>query len=71
MFLAVRIVNDQDLAQAIKYAQIAGHWFDACGIYCYGWDGPRSAYEAKPVGGPTHQLDRVLSAVCTALRAMP
>ena len=71
MFLAVRITDLSDLAKANKYAQIAGHWFDACGLYCYGWDKGHSAYEAKPVGAPTHQLDRVLSGVCTALRAMP
>jgi hypothetical protein len=71
MFLAVRVVDDKDLERAIRYGHTAAHWFDACGLYCYGWDDARSAYEAKPINDPNLRLDRVLSRVCTALRTMP
>jgi hypothetical protein len=70
MFFAVRVVNDQDLLKTVKYGHIASTWFDACGLYCYGWDASHTEYEAKLIVDTNLQLDRVLSGVCTALRMM-
>lgn len=70
MFLSVRVINEKDLARSVQFANIANDWFDECGLYCYGWNAARSAYERKPV--EVHlELDRVLSRVCTALRNLP
>ncbi len=71
MFLAVRVRDDADLRRSIDFGHIAATWFDACGLYCYGWDASHTQYEAKPVGATSLELDRVVSNVCTALRAMP
>jgi hypothetical protein len=71
MFLAVRVIDDRDLTRTVKYGHTASTWFDACGVYCYGWNADRSGYEAKVVDDANLQLDRVLSAVCTALRTLP
>ena len=70
MFIAARVVDDGDLQRTIKYGHIAANWFDACGVYCYGWNKNHSAYEAKPIAHPNLRLDRVMTRVCTALRTM-
>jgi hypothetical protein len=70
MFLAVRVIDERDLGRTIKYGHIASTWFDACGVYSYGWDASHTAYEAKVIGDANLQLDRALSGVCTALRTM-
>jgi hypothetical protein len=71
MFLAVRVRDAADLAATITFGHIAATWFDACGLYCYGWDESGTTYEPKPVTATSLELDRVLSQVCTALRALP
>jgi hypothetical protein len=71
MFMAVRVVDAKDLDRTIKYGHTAAHWFDACGLYCYGWNPDKSAYESKTIGDPNLRLDRVLTGVCTALRMLP
>jgi hypothetical protein len=71
LFMAVRVIDDKDLERTIKYGHTAAHWFDDCGLYCYGWNKTHSAYEAKRIAYPNLRLDRVLSRVCTALRTMP
>jgi hypothetical protein len=71
MFMAVRVIDAQDLRRTIKYGLTAAHWFDACGLYCYGWNSSKSAYEAKKIEPPSLRLDRVLTQVCTALRTLP
>lgn len=71
MFMAVRVRDAADLAAAIKFGHVAATWFDACGLYCYGWNQAHSTYEAKSVGATSLELDRVLSQVCTALRNLP
>ncbi len=71
MFMAVRVRDPADLAATIKFGHIAATWFDACGLVAYGWNASHTAYEAKPVGATSLELDRVLSHVCTALRTMP
>ena len=69
MFLAVRVRDDADLKRSIEFGHTAATWFDACGLYCYGWDEDKTRYEAKPVTASL-ELDRVLAGVCTALRSM-
>jgi hypothetical protein len=71
MFLAVRVRDAADLRSTIRFAHIAADWFDACGLYCYGWNDAGTAYEAKTVEATSLELDRVLSGVCTALRHLP
>jgi hypothetical protein len=68
--LAVRIRDAADLNRSIAFGHVASTWFDACGLYCYGWGDAHESYESKPVGATSLELDRVLSNVCTALRAM-
>ena len=70
MFIATRVRDDADLQATVKFGHIAATWFDECGLYCYGWNKKRTAYECKPVGATSLELDRVLSNVCTALRVM-
>jgi hypothetical protein len=70
MFLAVRVRDEADLRNTIVFGHIAATWFDACGLYCYGWNKKKSAYEPKSVGATALELDRVLANVCTALRGM-
>lgn len=70
MFISVRVINDKDLQRTIHFANIANQWFDGCGLYCYGWNAERTAYERKAVGSHL-ELDRVLAQVCTALRHLP
>jgi hypothetical protein len=70
LFLAVRVRDEADLKRSIDFGHTAATWFDACGLYCYGWDKDHENYEAKLVGATSLELDRVLSNVCTALRAM-
>lgn len=71
LFLAVRVRDSSDLKNTIRFGRTAATWFDACGLYCYGWDDGHAAYEAKPMDDTSLELDRVLANVCTALRAMP
>lgn len=71
LFMAVRVIDDPDLERTIKYGHTAAHWFDACGLYCYGWNTRKTAYEPRRIASPTLRLDRVLSDVSTALRNMP
>lgn len=70
LFLAVRVVDHNDLARAADLAQTATVWFDGCGLYSYGKDNAGTGYEPKKVH-TTLELDRVLSQVCTALRLLP
>jgi len=70
MFMAVRVRDEVDLRNSVNFGHVAATWFDACGLYCYGWNGGKTAYEAKPVDATSLELDRVLAGVCTALRGM-
>lgn len=68
LFLSARVRDQADLTVTTAFGHIGGVWFDACGLYCYGWDSEKVAYEAKPVP-VTLELDRVLATVCTSLRS--
>ncbi len=70
MFMTVRARDARDLQATVRFARIAATWFDGCGLYCYGWDATRTAYEAKPIEDTVLELDRVLAQVCTALRTL-
>lgn len=70
MFMAVRVRDEADLRKSINFGHIAATWFDACGVYCYGWNKGKEAYEAKSVEATSLELDRVLASICTALRGM-
>jgi hypothetical protein len=70
MFITSRVVDDHDRDRVEHFGRVASVWFDYTGIYCYGLNPKRTGYEAKRVH-TTLQLDRVLSQVQTALRAMP
>lgn len=59
-FLSVRVRDAPDLAKTIKFAHAAGGWFDGCGLFAFGFNASRTAYEAKPLGSTTIELDRVL-----------
>lgn len=67
---STRVVSDSDRSRVEHFGRIAAVWFDYCGILCYGADSKGGAYEKKAVHS-TLDLDRVLSQVNTALRAMP
>ncbi len=67
LFLACRVVDDNDLRRTENLARTASVWFNGCGLYCYGPNARGNAYEPRKVH-PTLELDRVLSEVCTALR---
>lgn len=43
MFMAVRVIDEADLRRAVKYGHTANTWFNACGLYCYGWDPGQTA----------------------------
>ena len=69
--MSVRVRDEADLKKTIGFAHIASVWFEACGLYCYGLNQDRSAYERKEIGVTTLELDRVLADICTALRNLP
>ena len=68
--MSVRVRDEADLAATINFGHIASVWFESCGLYCYGWNKEKTAYEAKTIGITTLELDRVLAPICTALRNM-
>jgi hypothetical protein len=69
--LSVPARDEGDLRKTIQLAHVASVWLDLCGLYCYGLNADRTAYEAKPLGVTTLELDRVLSQICTGLANMP
>lgn len=69
--LSVRVRDKADLKKTIELARVSSVWFDACGLYCYGWNSDQTAYEEWPVADTTLELDRVLAGICTALKNMP
>jgi hypothetical protein len=71
MFIATRVRDGADLNATVNFGHTAATWFDLCGLYCYGLNATRTAYESKPVGATSLELDRVLSHVCTSLRNLP
>ncbi|HMS60206.1 MAG TPA: hypothetical protein PKA49_15310 [Tepidiformaceae bacterium] len=70
LFLACRVVDDNDLRKAASFAQTASVWFDRCGLFTYRVNATGTGYVPAPVH-PTISLDRVMAEVCTVLRNLP
>lgn len=69
LFLAIRVVDDNDLRRTIFFADAANQLMDGVGVVAYRPDPVGAGYLVSKV--PTHlELDRVLSRVCTALRGL-
>ena len=70
LFLAIRVVDPNDLERTIFFANAANQMMDGVGLVAYRIDPDGPGY--LPCRIPTHlELDRVLSRVCTALRNLP
>ena len=70
LFLAIRVVDEKDLERTLFFANAANRMMDDVGLVVYTPKPANPGYQAGKV--PSHlQLDRVLSRVCTALRALP
>jgi hypothetical protein len=69
LFLAIRVVDRQDLERTLFFANAANHMMDDVGLVAYEPSHSSDGYSASKV--PSHlELDRVLSRVCTALRGL-
>jgi hypothetical protein len=70
LFMAIRVVDQNDLERTIHFANAAAQMMDAVGLVAYEPDPKRNRY--RVLKGPPHlELDRVLHRVCTALRNLP
>jgi|SRR6266699_1484220 len=70
LFLAIRVVDQNDFRKTIAFADAANQMMDGVGLIAYETNPRKTGYAALSV--PTHlELDRVLSRVCTALRNLP
>lgn len=70
LFLAIRVVDKQDLERTLFFANAANQMMDAVGLVAYEPNPFGTGYQACKVN-PHLELDRVLSRVCTALRNLP
>lgn len=70
LFLAVRVVDANDLKKAVELAIVGTAWFDGCGLFCYGKNKAGNGYEAKLLPHTTIELDVVLSDTISALKVM-
>jgi hypothetical protein len=69
LFLAVRVIDDNDFERAVFFANAANNMADGVGLVAYR---PRSLGGYEPLKAPPHlELDRVFARVCAALRALP
>lgn len=70
LFMAIRVVDENDLSRTIRFANAAAQMMDAVGLFAYEPHPKKNSY--RTLKGPPHlELDRVLSRVCTALRNLP
>jgi hypothetical protein len=70
LFMAIRVVDANDLANTVGFANAANQMMDGVGLIAYGSDEAGACYQPLPV--PLHlELDRMLSRVGTALRDLP
>jgi hypothetical protein len=70
LFLAIRVVDEVDLARATFFANAANQMMDGVGLVAYEPDLEGERYLPHRI--PPHlELDRVLTRVCTALRHLP
>ena len=70
IFLAVRVIDDNDYKNAEKLALIAGQWFEGCGLFCYRKNTQGTGYEAAPIRNPNLELGVVLDDAINALAGM-
>lgn len=68
LLLAVRVVDDRDLKQAIHMTDTANQVMDASGLFAF--RPGEKGYVTCPVS-TTIEIDRVLSRICDQLRALP
>lgn len=71
LFLAVRVVDANDLRKTVEYASIANQMMDAVGLFAYQPGDGRYAAAGPPELPIGLELDRVLSRAATALRDLP
>jgi hypothetical protein len=70
LFMAIRVVDEDDALRTVSFANAASQIMDGVGLVTYQPNPARSGYVTCNV--PSHlELDRVLSRVCTALRNLP
>ena len=70
LFMAIRVVDRNDLERTQFFARAAAQVMDGVGVIAYGPQPGATGYVSQPVGSDI-QLDRVLARLCTALRALP
>ena len=71
VFFAARVINDNDLARVIRFANVAGLVSDAIGVFCFRPVAPDqpTTYQAEEV--PSHvDIGRVLFRACQDLTAL-
>jgi hypothetical protein len=70
LFMAIRVLDQNDLERTIHFANAATQMMDAVGLVAYEPNPKKNRY--RVLKGPPHlELDRVLYRVCTALRNLP
>lgn len=70
LFLAIRVVDDNDLKRTLFFADAARQMMDDVGLVAFQPRASADGYQACPIPSSL-ELDRVLSRVCTALRNLP
>ncbi len=70
LYFACRVRDDSDHKRTEAFAQTAATWFEGVGLYCYGKNKAGTGYEKREVHAGV-DLDRQMSILCTALRALP
>jgi hypothetical protein len=70
LFMAIRVIDKNDLARTIYFANAAAQIMDGVGVVAYQTNPRHEGYVACKVE-PHLEFDRVLARVCTALRNLP
>ncbi|MFN8624579.1 MAG: hypothetical protein U0587_01120 [Candidatus Binatia bacterium] len=71
VFIAARVISDNDCARVIRFAHVAGLVSDAVGVYCFTPVSAAHATTYKAVPVPSHiELDRVLFRASQDLAAL-
>lgn len=70
LFLAIRVVDANDLDRTLFFANAANQMMDGVGLVAYEINSLGNGYQSCRIS-PHLELDRVLSRVCTALRNLP
>jgi hypothetical protein len=70
LFMAIRVMDKNDLTRTIYFANAAARLMDGVGVVAYQTNPKHDGYVACRVE-PHLELDRVLARVCTALRNLP